>query len=383
MLQMAIEEDVSTYIEARAPLRDEHGHRLVVRNGHQPERELLTGARPLPIQRPRVDNRRQGHRFTSAILPRYARRSPSLDALIPVLYLMGVSTGDFSEALAAILGEGAPTLSASSVVRLKEQWQQEYRAWQERDLTGKRYVYLWADGIYFNVRLEPDRPCVLVVIGATADGRKELVGLLDGQRKRALSWKELLLELVRRGLACAPELAVGDGGLGFWRALEEVFPGTRQQRCWVHKTANVLDKLPKGQHASAKRALEAIYLAASRGQAQAALGAFERLFGAKYPKVVASLRQDEHELLAFYGFPAAHWKHLRPTNPIESAFATVRHRTRQTKGCGSREATLSMVYKLVREAEQHWRKLDGSVFVLKLLAGARFEDGEEVPRKAA
>lgn len=380
MLQMAIEAEVATYIDQHQHLRDEHGRRLVVRNGHQPERTVLTGAGPLPVKKPRIDDRRPGHRFTSAILPRYMRRSPSIDALIPVLYLKGVSTGDFSEALTAILGEGAAGLSATNIVRLKEAWQQEYVDWNRRDLSGTHYVYLWADGIYFNVRLTPERPCLLVLIGATADGRKELVGLLDGERESMLSWKELLLDLKRRGLTVGPELAVGDGALGFWPALEEVYPRARHQRCWVHKTANVLDKLPKSLQAMAKRKLQAIYMAPTRQEAIGAMDEFEALFGAKYPKATTCLRKDQDVLLTFYDFPAAHWKHLRTTNPIESTFATVRHRTRQTKGCGSRAATLAMVYKLGREAEKHWRKLDGSTFILKVLHGVRFQDGEELQK---
>lgn len=383
MLQAAIEVEVAAYLEAHAELRDEDGHRLVVRNGHQPERQLATGAGPLTIRRPRVHDRREGHRFTSAILPRYMRRSPSIDALIPVLYLKGVSTGDFTEALTAILGEGASGLSPTNIVRLKEVWQEEYEAWKARDLSGKHYVYLWADGIYFDVRLTTERPCLLVIVGATADGRKELVGLLDGERESKISWKDLLLDLKQRGLRKGPELAVGDGALGFWPALEEVYPGARHQRCWVHKTLNVLDKLPKTLHSTAKEKLQAIYLAPTRQDALAALDTFEALFGAKYPKASQCLRKDQDVLLSFYAFPAAHWKHIRTTNPIESTFATVRHRTRQTKGCGSRTATLAMVYKLGREAEKHWRKLTGSQLIVKVLHGVRFEDGEEVTRQAA
>jgi len=383
MLQMAVEAEVAAYIETHQHLRDAEGHRLVVRNGHQRERQVLTGAGPLAVKKPRVDDRREGHRFTSSILPCYMRRSPSLDALIPVLYLKGVSTGDFTEVLTAILGEGASGLSATNIVRLKEVWQQEYRAWSRRDLSGQRYVYLWADGIYFDVRLTPERPCMLVVIGATAEGKKELVGLVDGERESKISWKELLLDLKQRGLRAGPELAVGDGALGFWPALEEVFPDARHQRCWVHKTVNVLDKVPKSLQRTAKTKLQEIYMAPTRKQALEAIDDFEALFGAKYPKATECLRKDQDVLLRFYDFPAVHWKHLRTTNPIESTFATVRHRTRQTKGCGSREATLSMVYKLGREAEKHWRKLDGSSFVLKVLHGVRFEDGEEVQLKAA
>jgi putative transposase len=383
MLQMAIEAEVAAYIEAHQHLRDEEGRRLVVRNGHQAERQVLTGAGPLPVKKPRVNDRREGHRFTSSILPRYMRRSPSIDALIPILYLKGVSTGDFTEALTAILGEGATGLSATNIVRLKEVWQEEYLQWSRRDLSDKHYVYMWADGIFFDVRLTPERPCMLVLIGATPEGDKEFVGLLDGERESKISWKELLLDLKRRGLNAGPEIAVGDGALGFWPAIEEVFPGARHQRCWVHKTANVLDKLPKSLQGSAKRKLQEIYMAPTRKKAVEALADFEALFGAKYPKATECLRKDQGVLFTFYDFPADHWKHLRTTNPIESTFATVRHRTRQTKGCGSREATLSMVYKLGREAEKHWRKLNGSGMVLKVLHGVRFEDGEEVTGKAA
>ncbi len=377
MLQAAIEEEVAVYIDAHQDLRDEHGHRIVVRNGHMPEREVLTGAGPLKVKKPRVDDRRKGERFTSAILPPYLRRSPSIDALIPVLYLKGISTGDFSEALTAILGEGAVGLSAANIVRLKEVWQQEYDQWAKRDLKGKRYVYMWADAIYFNVRLSKDRPCMLVIMGATPEGKKELVGLLDGERESKISWKELLLDLKRRGLKEGPLLAVADGALGFWPALEEVYPGTRAQRCWVHKTANVLDKLPKRLQSGAKGKIHEMYRAATKQQALEAFDDFMALYEEKYPKACACLRKDKEVLFTFYDFPAAHWKHLRTTNPIESMFATVRHRTRQTKGCGSRQATLTMVYKLGREAEKRWRRLDGHHFIVKVLRGVRFVDGEE------
>ena len=383
MLQMALEQEVAAYIEACQHLRDEKGHRLVVRNGYQAERQVLTGAGPLQVKKPRVHDRRGDKRFTSRILPRYMRRSPSIDALIPALYLKGVSTGDFTEALTAILGLGASGLSATNIVRLKQGWMQEYEAWARRDISKKHYVYMWADGIYFDVRLTPERPCMLVVIGATKEGKKELLGLIDGERESKISWKDLLLDLKRRGLKQGPELAVADGALGFWPALEEVYPGVRHQRCWVHKTANVLDKMPKSLQPLAKRKLHAIYLAPTKQEAFEAFARFEALFGAKYPKAAGCLRKDQAVLLTFYDFPAVHWKHLRTTNPIESTFATVRHRMRQTKGCGSREATLMMVYKLGREAEKHWRRLDGYQLIVKVLDGVRFEDGEEQPRKAA
>ncbi len=382
MLQQAIELEVAEYLEVFRHLKDETGRRQVVRNGFLPERKIVTGVGPLSVTKPRVHDRREGERFTSKILPAYMRRSPSIDALIPVLYLKGISTGDFSEALAAIVGEGAAGLSPANIVRLKQGWEQEYHDWSKRDLTGKRYVYLWADGIYFNVRLTNDRPCMLVLIGTTPEGKKELVGLLDGERESKLSWKELLLDLKRRGLGETPELAVADGALGFWPALEEVFPQTREQRCWVHKTANVLDKLPKRVQPAAKRKIHQMYLSATKREALDALDDFEELYQDKFPKACQCLHKDKDVLFTFYDFPAAHWRHLRTTNPIESTFATVRHRTRQTKGCGSRAATLSMVYKLSREAEKRWRRLNGYELVIKVMAGVRFIDGIEDNRES-
>jgi len=379
MLQQAIEAEVGDYLARHDDAREsESGHRLVVRNGRLPEREILSGVGSIRIQQPRVRDRREGMKFTSAILPPYLRRTSNLEALIPTLYLKGVSTNDFPEALASILGEGARGLSASTIVRLKESWEKEYEAWQKRDLSGKRYVYFWADGVYFNVRLSDERPCVLVIVGALENGTKELVALLDGQRESALSWKELLLDLKRRGLEEGPEVSVGDGALGFWAALEEVFPRSRRQRCWVHKTANVLDKMPKSLQPSAKDLLHDMYLAAKKEEALKVYDDFVKLYGAKCPKAVACLEKDKEDLFTFYDFPAEHWGHLRTTNPIESSFATVRHRHRQTKGCGSRLATLAMVHKLATEAEKHWRRLNGHQLIVKLLAGVRFVDGVEV-----
>jgi transposase-like protein len=379
MLGQAIEAEVDDYLTRNDEARDpQSGRRLVVRNGRLPEREILSGVGPISVRQPRVRDRREGMRFTSAILPPYLRRTPNLESLIPALYLKGVSTNDFPEALAAILGEGARGLSASTVVRLKESWEKEYEAWRRRDLAGKRYVYFWADGVYFNVRLGDDRPCVLVIVGALADGTKELVALMDGERESALSWKELLLDLKRRGLEEGPEVSVGDGALGFWAALEEVFPRSRRQRCWVHKTANVLDKMPKSLQKSAKAMLHQMYLAATKEEALKVYDDFMKLYGAKCPKAVACLEKDKDDLFTFYDFPAEHWGHLRTTNPIESSFATVRHRHRQTKGCGSRLATLAMVHKLATEAEKHWRKLNGHQLIVKVLSGVRFVDGLEV-----
>lgn len=377
MLQAAIEAEVAAYIDAHLDLTDEAGHRLVVRNGHQPERDLRTGLGPVRVHQPRVHDRREGHRFTSEILPKFLRRAPSIDALVPLLYLKGISTGDFAEALTGLLGEGAKGLSATNVVRLKEGWEQEYEAWQKRSLKGKRYVYWWADGLYFNVRLEPDRPCLLILIGATEDGKKELVGLWDGQRESKQSWLELLRDLKARELEAGPKLSVGDGALGFWAALEEEFPKAQPQRCWVHKTLNVLDCLPKSVHPHAKGLLHEMYLSPTRETALKAYDRFVLHYGAKYPKAVECLSKDQDALFAFYDFPAEHWVHLRTSNPIESTFGTVRHRTRQTKGGGSRLATLTMVFKLAMAAQKKWRSLNGSpALLVQVMRGDAFVDGE-------
>ena len=377
MLQTAVEAEVADYIERHKDQLDDESHRLVVRNGRGRRRGLQTGVGPIEIEQPRVHDRREGHRFSSSILPPYLRRAPSVEALIPWLYLKGVSTNDFPDALQAILGQGAAGLSPSAIVRLKAGWEQEYKDWVNRDLKGKRYVYFWADGIYFNVRLSDDRPCLLVIVGALEDGRKELVALYDGERESKLSWTEVLRDLKRRGLAEAPKLAVGDGALGFWAALEEVFPETRAQRCWVHKTANVLDKMPKKVQPGAKKLIHEMYMAETRADALEAFEEFGQRYGAKYPQAVGCLVKDRDVLFTFYEFPAEHWAHIRTTNPIESTFATVRHRHRQTKGCGSRLATLAMVFKLAREAEKRWRRINGSHLILKLIAGVKFEDGVE------
>lgn len=375
MLQQAIENEVSEYIEAHAHLSDEKGQRVVVRNGVLPERDLVTGIGKVPVCRPRVYDRREGRGFTSRILPPYMRRVPSIDALIPALYLRGISTGDFSEALEAILGPQAKGLSATNIVRLKEGWKQDYEQWRHRDLKEKHYVYVWADGIYFNVRLEDERTCILVLIGATADGTKELLAVHDGYRESKLSWSELLRDLKARGLKKLPSLAVGDGGLGFWAALREEFPTTKEQRCWVHKSANILDKMPKGTQARAKQRIHDMYQAETKEQALAAYDEFLHLYEAKYPKACACLREDKEVLFTFYDFPAEHWVHIRTTNPIESTFSTVRHRTKRTKGCGSRTATLMMVFKLASVAERHWRRLNKPKLILKVIEGVKFVDG--------
>ena len=355
---------------------DEEGKRLVVRNGYQPERDIVTGLGPMPVKKPRVRDRAGQRKFTSKILPPFLRRMPSIDALIPVLYLKGVSTGDFSEALAAILGPNAAGLSASNVVRLKDGWKTEFDAWSKRDLSGKRYVYVWADGLYFNVRLDKDRPCILMLMGATADGTKELIAVWDGHRESKTSWQAVLRDLKKRGLVIAPHLAVGDGALGFWAALREEYADTAEQRCWVHKTANILDKMPKSVQPDAKKLIHEMYLSPTRADAKAAFKEFKRRYAAKHPKAVACLTKDEDVLFAFYDFPAEHWIHIRSTNAIESTFATVRHRTRRTKGCGSRLATMTMVFKLALEAEKKWRRLNGHALIAKVIDGVKFNNGE-------
>jgi putative transposase len=325
----------------------------------------MTGIGPVAVRQPRVRDRETGAgdservRFRSTILPPYARRSKSLEMLIPILYLKGVSTGDFEEALAALLGKDAPGLSASTIARLKDAWLDEHKRWSERDLSSKRYVYVWADGIYLQARLEDDAQCILVIIGATQEGEKELIGFTDGARESAHDWRALLLDLKRRDLSIAPKIAVADGALGFWKALGEVWPKTREQRCWVHKTGNILNKLPKSQHAKAKRALQEIWMAETRKGAEAAFDAFIESYAVKYEKAAECLKKDREALLAFYDFPAEHWKHLRTTNPIESTFATVRHRTIRSKGCLSNKTALAMVFKLIEGAQKSWRRLDG------------------------
>lgn len=380
LLGQAIEAEVAVYIEAHADQRDAAGHRLVVRNGHKDERKLQTGVGSVQVRQPRINDHRLDEdgkriRFTSEILPPYLRRTKSIEELIPWLYLKGISTGDFSEALEALLGKEAPGLSASTVVRLKEVWQRDYESWSKRSLADKRYVYFWADGIHFNVRLDEGRQCILVVMGATPEGKKELVAIQDGLRESEQSWRELLLDLKARGVKTPPKVAVGDGALGFWSALRKVFGETREQRCWVHKTANVLNNLPKGTQGKAKGMLHDIWMAETKAEADKAFDLFIETYEAKYPKATDCLAKDRDVLLTFYDFPAQHWAHLRTTNPIESTFATVRLRTRRTKGCGSRIATLTMVFQLARCAEKHWRALNGSSLLNDVTRGVKFVDG--------
>ncbi len=386
MLAQAIQEEVDQWIAERAPFRDEEGHCQVVRNGYLPRRTITTGIGSVEVRQPRVRDRREAEeaeKFTSKILPPYLRKTKSMEELIPWLYLKGVSSGDFSEALAALLGPEAPGLSASTIVRLKKVWEDEFSEWDQRSLEGKQYVYLWADGVHFNIRLEEDRQCILVLMGATADGKKELIAAADGFRESEQSWRALLLDLKARGLKIDPKLATGDGALGFWRALRKVYPKTREQRCCVHKTANVLDKLPKRLQAEAKQKLHAIWMADTRQNADRAFDLFLATYGAKYPKAAACLQKDRDVLLTFYDFPAEHWLHLRTTNPIESTFATVRLRTKRTKGCGSRTACLTMVYKLMQSASKKWRALNGSDILPDVIQGIPFIDGIKTPKVAA
>jgi putative transposase len=377
MLQKAIENEVADYLREREGQKDEQGKQQVVRNGFLPQREILTGVGKLEVKQPRVRHRQEGQ-FSSNILPPYMRRVASLDALIPALYLRGVSTGDFGEALEAILGPQAAGLSATNIVRLKAGWEDEYKAWKRRDLSQKQYLYLWADGVHFNVRLEEERTCILVVIGALEDGTKELVAVEDGYRESKDSWRDLLRGLKKQGLQHAPKIAVGDGALGFWAALSEEYGGVREQRCWVHKTANVLDKMPKGLQPRAKEKLHEMYLSATKAEALKAYQEFLNLYEVKFPKACECLVKDKDVLFSFYDFPAEHWIHLRTTNPIESTFATVRHRTARTKGCGTRLATLTMVHQLGMQAQKCWRHLNGAQQLSKVVAGIKFVDGLEL-----
>ena len=386
LLAHAIQAEADEWIDSRAAVVNERGHRQVVRNGHLPERTLTTQVGPIKVRQPRIRDRRrkeEAETFTSKILPPYLRKSRAIEELIPWLYLKGLSTGDFNEALQALVGANAAGLSASTITRMIESWQEDYRQWKQRSLEGKEYVYIWADGVYFNLRLEEDRQCILVLMGATADGRKELIAVLDGHRESEQSWKTLLLEVRHRGLTIEPRLATGDGALGFWKALAQVFPTTRCQRCWVHKTANVLDKLPKRIQPHAKAMLHDIWMAATKAEANRALDLFLATYEAKYPHATNCLARDRETLLTFYDFPAEHWMHVRTTNPIESVFATVRLRHDKTKGNGSRMACLTMVFKLMESASKRWRALNGSTLLKDVIAGVEFADGIKQPKVAA
>ncbi len=375
MLARAIEAEVAEFLERHRCDNDDAGRRRMVRNGYLPERTIQIGLGEVGIKAPRVRDRTSKIRFTSAILPPYLRRTKTIEELLPWLYLKGISTGDFPEALAALLGRDAPGLAAATISRLKAVWQDEHVKWERRDLSNKQYVYWWVDGIHFGVRLEEANQCVLVIIGATAEGKKELVVLADGFRESEQSWKEVLLDLKRRGLTIDPKLAVGDGALGFWKALPQVFGETRAQRCWVHKSANVLNKLPKHLQPKAKSDLHQIWMADTQENAHLAFNLFVQTYQSKYPKAAECLNKDKEALLTFYDFPAEHWIHLRTTNPIESTFATVRLRTAKTRGCVSRASILSMVFKLARSAEQRWQLLRASELIARVIAGVQFKNG--------
>jgi putative transposase len=383
LLAQAVEAEADAFLTSMQDARLADGRERVVRHGHGPERVIQTGIGPVEVRRVKLRDRASGEngeriRFTSAILPRWARRTRSLDALLPILYLRGVSMGDFQEALVALLGKDAPNLSPSVIARLRGAWEADYARWQRRDLSARRYVYIWADGVYLQARMEPQAECMLVLIGATPEGKKELVGFQVGIRESAQSWRELLIDLKARGLAIAPELATGDGALGFWKALEEVSPTTRHQRCTVHKTANVLDKLPKSVQPAAKAGLREIWTAPDRATAETAIAVFTEKYGVKYEKAVTCLVKDRDALLTFYDFPAEHWDHLRTSNPIESVFATVRHRTVRSKGALSQDTARLMVFKLVMAAGKTWRRLKGENQLPKVVAGVTFRNGVEV-----
>jgi transposase-like protein len=384
LLAQAIEAEAETFLAEMKGHRLGDGRERVVRHGHGPERLVQTGIGPVAVERVKLRDRGADEagteriRFTSALLPRWARRTRSLDALLPILYLRGVSMGDFQEALGALLGKDAPNLSPSVIARLRGEWEAEYARWQRRDLSARHYVYVWADGVYLQARMEPQAECMLVLIGATPEGKKELLGFQVGVRESAQSWRELLVDLKARGLVIAPELASGDGALGFWKALEAVSPTTRHQRCTVHKTANVLNKLPKSVQPAAKADLREIWMAPDRATAETAIATFAEKYGAKYDKAVTCLTKDRDALLTFYDFPAEHWDHLRTSNPIESVFATVRHRTVRTKGALSQDTARLMVFKLVMAAAKTWRRLKGENQLLKVVQGVTFTNGVEV-----
>ena len=389
MLQKALEAEAVAYLNSFAEMTDENEHRAVVRNGHAPERTILTGVGALDLRRPRIDDRKaaaedpEHPRFVSGILPRFLRRTPSVEGVVAVLYLKGISTNDFDAALKAIYGEQAGSLSASTVSRLKEVWSQEYEQWRKRPLSASHYAYIWADGVYFNARVEGERSCVLVVVGAKFNGEKELLAMIDGVRESEASWKELLLELRDRGMTVDPKLAIADGALGFWKALPQVFPTTLRQRCWVHKTSNVLNKMPKSVQLRAKTLIHDIYQAETKQAAEKAFDHFCESYRDRYPNAVECLEPDRNILLTFYDFPAAHWKHIRTTNVIESVFATVRLRTYKTKGMGTRKTTLAMAFKLIKEAEKRWHKITKWQQLELVREGRVFRDGELVEESAA
>ncbi len=383
LIEQAVEAEFAAFLALHGDLKLPDGRRRVVRHGHDPVRPIQTGIGPVEVEKPKARDRGAATaderiRYSSSILPKWARRTKSLDVLLSALYLRGISTGDFQEVLTALLGKDAPNLSPAVIARLKGEWEAEYQRWQKRDLSARRYVYVWADGVYLQARMEPQAECMLVIIGATPEGKKELLGFQAGPRESAQSWKELLVDLKARGFSIAPEIAVGDGALGFWKALDEAFPSTRHQRCWVHKTLNVLDKLPKSVQPNAHKDLREIWMSPDRAKADVAITTFAEKYAAKYPKAVDCLLKDRETLLTFFDFPAEHWTHLRTSNPIESAFATVRHRTVRMKGALSQDTARLMVFKLVMAASKSWRRLQGQNQLPKVVSGVTFRDGIEV-----
>ncbi len=382
IIAQAVEAELKEFLAQHQSLKDDQGRQAIVRNGYLPERTIMTGVGEVEIQVPKVrDPTHSGIKFNSASLPPSLKRTQSVEEVLPWLYLKGVSTGDFSEALASLLGAQAKGLSASTIGRFKTKWMEEHQQWQQRSLAGKRYVDWWVNGIYFNIHNEDNHQCILVIIGVTDTGVKELVGPEAGFRESELSWKPLLLRLQDQGLNVAPGLAVGDGALGFWKALAQVFPSTKVQRCWVHKTANGLNKGPKSQQAEAKVALHQIYLAATKANAQTAFERLIKTYEARYPKAVEYLVKDRDALLAFYDFPAEHWQHIRTTNPIESTFATVRLRTDKTRGCVSHNRILSLGFKLLQSAQKRWRRIRGFQRLGEVIQGVKFKDGIRVDAK--
>lgn len=375
----AVEAELQVLLGQHTALRNGQGHLQVVRNGYLPEREIQTGIGPVKIRVPKIrDKSHQGIKFNSTLLPPYLRKTKSVEDMLPWLYLKGISTGDFQEALQALLGSEAKGLSASTISRCKKIWEEEHETWNSRSLENKRYVYIWADGVYFNIRSDHAKQCILVIIGVTEQGRKEFIAIEDGYRESEQSWSELLLRIKAQGLRHPPELAVGDGALGFWKALRKVFPKTVHQRCWVHKTANVLNKLPKVVQPKVKQALHEIWMAPTKKDAYKAFDIAISTYSAKYPKAMECLEKDKDEMLAFYDFPAIHWQHIRTSNPIESTFATVRLRTAKTRGCVARHTILSMVYKLGQSAQKKWRRLRGFKLLAEVIRGVQFKDGERI-----
>ena len=386
LLAQALEFEIEAFLNQYKDLRDHMGLQRIVRNGHLPERQIQTGIGPVSVRAPRIRDRHQRAskrvRFSSAILPPYLRKTRSMEQLLPWLYLKGVSTGDFSEALAALVGKDAPGLSAPTISRLKAGWQHEFDQWQKRSLSGKRYVYFWADGVYSNVRMD-DKQCLLVIVGAAVDGQKELVAIEGGFRESELSWAQLLLDLKSRGLTNGPTLAIGDGALGFWKAIDKVFPDARCQRCWVHKTANILNKLPKSLQSKAKSHLHQIWRADDKSEAERYFNSFINAYEGKYPKAAQCLEKDHDSLLAFYDFPAEHWRHIRTTNPIESTFATVRLRTNKVRGCFSANTVTTMAFKLCQCAQKRWIRLHRPERLADVIKGVKFVNGIEENRIAA